>query len=62
MRSFRPRSRALYAQGTYELGALDSSLEGWVLTAGVRRTKDDIAEGLTAVVTVRLPDNSRRLR
>jgi len=36
------RSKALYAQGTYELGAIDSSLEGWVLTAGVRRTKDDM--------------------
>jgi iron complex outermembrane recepter protein len=36
------RSRAIYAQGTYDLSAIDSSLGGWILTAGVRRTKDDM--------------------
>lgn len=36
------RSRAVYAQGTYDLGAVDSSLGGWILTAGARRTKDEM--------------------
>jgi iron complex outermembrane receptor protein len=36
------RSTAVYAQGTYELDVLDSRLEGWSLTAGVRETKDEM--------------------
>jgi iron complex outermembrane recepter protein len=36
------RSMAAYAQGTYDLSAISSSLEGWSLTAGVRETKDEM--------------------
>jgi len=35
------RSRAIYAQGTFDLGALSPSAEGWSLTTGIRRTVDD---------------------
>ena len=36
------RSRAIYAQGSYDLGALDASLQRWSLTAGIRRTVDEV--------------------
>jgi len=36
------RSRALYAQGDYDLGTLSSGLDGWTMTAGVRRTADEM--------------------
>jgi iron complex outermembrane receptor protein len=35
-------SRALYAQGSYDLGVLSSSMQGWTLTAGARRTLDEV--------------------
>lgn len=34
-------SRAIYAQGSYDMGALFPSLQGLTLTAGVRRTLDE---------------------
>jgi len=36
------RSKAIYAQGDFQLGALNSSLEGWTITAGARRTVDEM--------------------
>lgn len=36
------RSRAIYAQSTVDLSALNSGLGGWIVTAGIRRTKDDM--------------------
>lgn len=36
------RSRALYAQASYDLAVLDSKWQGWIVTAGVRRTVDEM--------------------
>lgn len=36
------RSRAVYAQGTYELGVLDVGLDGFSVTAGIRETRDEM--------------------
>lgn len=36
-------SRAIYAQGSYDLGVLSSTMQGWTLTAGARRTVDAVA-------------------
>lgn len=38
----RTRSRAVYLQGNYDLGVLDSKLQGWTLTAGARSTVDEV--------------------
>jgi len=37
------RSRAIYAQGSYDLGVLTPHMQGWTATAGVRRTIDEVA-------------------
>lgn len=35
------RSKAIYAQGSYDLGVLTPGAQGWTLTAGARRTTDE---------------------
>jgi len=55
------RSRALYAQGTYDLGAAASALSGWTLTAGVRRTKDEMFGHSYLVTPVFTTDNSENV-
>ncbi|HMV71325.1 MAG TPA: TonB-dependent receptor [Pseudomonadales bacterium] len=44
-------SRALYAQGTYDLGGLGASFDGLRLTAGYRYTWDEV-DGFAAVFTL----------
>jgi iron complex outermembrane receptor protein len=50
------RSRAVYAQGTYELGVLDSRLDGWSVTGGIRETRDEMW-GHSEFVTVAFSNN-----
>jgi iron complex outermembrane recepter protein len=36
------RSQAIYAQTTLDMSSLGAGLDGWILTAGVRRTSDEV--------------------
>ncbi len=52
--SISTRSRAAYAQATWELGALDNRLDGWSVTGGIRETRDEMwgnSEFVTPVFT-----------
>lgn len=46
------RGRALYAQTDYSLGSLSSRLDGWILTAGIRRTVDEMAGDASLIAPV----------
>lgn len=50
-------TRALYAQGDFSLGSVSSSLDGWTLTAGVRRTVDEMEGDVRLTNDVRPQSN-----
>jgi Outer membrane receptor proteins, mostly Fe transport len=58
----RTRSKALYAQGSLDLGALAPSLEGLSLTGGLRQTWDDIDGSRYAPSLFNIPFGQASLR
>jgi iron complex outermembrane receptor protein len=57
------RSRAIYTQGSLDLQALNPDLGAWILTAGVRRTEDEVfgeSRLITPAFTNYIDDKTRQ--